>query len=123
MSQRPRNVAQDRLVSLPLLSYSYMQSGMLEAGVCVFAWLTTFVLHDVPLAALPFSYETHWKVGADPIVGTGGTLIDANRQIYVATLAQSVYFATLVLSQVRRALFRSGCHSALRSFRCGTSGY
>jgi len=42
MTFPPRNVKVDRLVSLPLLGYSYLQAGLIETGVClvVYFWVS-----------------------------------------------------------------------------------
>lgn len=100
MAHKARNIETDRLVSKQLMGYAYLQAGCLEALVCVLAWLNVFTSHNVPLSALPFSFEENWKQGAPPIVGTDGRLIFDEEQIDLLHLSQSVWFVTLVSSQV-----------------------
>jgi sodium/potassium-transporting ATPase subunit alpha len=99
MAHAPRNIATDRLVSWSLFAYAYLIVGMAEALVCIGAWLAVFSFNNVPLAALPFSYETHWKVNATALVGNDGALINDVEQVRIANVAQSVWFMTIVLSQ------------------------
>lgn len=49
----PRNPAKDKLVTLPLMFYSYFQSGIIETGCCYFVFfmvrLNTFLLLKIDL--------------------------------------------------------------------------
>jgi sodium/potassium-transporting ATPase subunit alpha len=100
MAQRPRNVATDRLVSWTLFFYAYVVIGTFEALVCIAAWLTVFSVNNVPLSALPWSYETNWKLNGTAIIGNDGALISDVEQVQIANVAQSVWFVTIVLSQL-----------------------
>jgi sodium/potassium-transporting ATPase subunit alpha len=105
MSQMPRNVNTDRLVSWQLLSYSYLQAGVVISLVCVGAWLAVFTNNNVPLSALPFSYETKWMANATSITGIDLTLINADEQVRILSIAQSVFFTVLVVSQLWHVWF------------------
>jgi sodium/potassium-transporting ATPase subunit alpha len=105
MSQKPRDVKTDRLVSWQLLSYAYLQAGIIISLVCVGAWLAVFTNNNVPLSALPFSYETQWMATAPDITGIDSQPITAAEQVRILSLGQSVFFTALVMSQLWHVWF------------------
>ena len=50
MARPPRDIATERLVSLPLLLYVYATMGLAQAAVCVGAYLWVFTDRGVPLS-------------------------------------------------------------------------
>ena len=65
MERPPRNIATDRLVSMPLLIYAYLIMGLAESLVCFGAYMWTFHVRGVP-------YNTIFLT--DPDDGVWGTL-------------------------------------------------
>lgn len=49
MNRPPRDIATERLVSLPLLVYSYITMGLAESLVCMGAYLWVFTTHGIKL--------------------------------------------------------------------------
>jgi hypothetical protein len=50
MQRPPRDIAVDRLVSMPLLLYAYLTMGIAESIACVISYLWTFLYNDVSLS-------------------------------------------------------------------------
>ena len=99
MNRPPRNIAKERLVSLPLLVYAYVIIGLAESIVCIGAYLWTFTLNDVPLRLiwLVDADEDAWDAQAgrndaeNPVdLGIGREPADAGRQ---ATIVRQVRHA------------------------------
>jgi sodium/potassium-transporting ATPase subunit alpha len=98
MRRRPRRVGKDRLVSRPLLGYAYLQAGVLEALVCIGAYLWVFQDYGVPLSSLPFSQD-YWKSDAANLTLPDGRVLTAADQMDVLAHVQSAWMFTLVASQ------------------------
>lgn len=117
LSRPPRDLKKDRLVSFPLLSYSYLVVGMLEAAICTVAYLVSFLHNDVDLADLPFSAEDHWHKDADPLM-SNGRVIGAAEQERIAGEARSAWYISLIICQFIHIWFvRSRFSSIIH--RCG----
>lgn len=89
MNRPPRDIATERLVSLPLLAYAYIWIGLFgEAMVCMGAYLWVFTHHGVPHSAIFLidGGDTSWQSQADRIedgdrtVQAGGNEYDAEQQ-------------------------------------------
>lgn len=85
MSRPPRNIATERLVSLPLLLYAYIIMGLAESICCFGAYLWVFSEHDVPASEIFLldPEESTWNVKAGSIDGPvtiEGEVLDAERQ-------------------------------------------
>ena len=104
MQRPPRNPQKDRLVSLPLLTYAYLQAGVVHAivGVLVYVWV--FMHNHVPMSALPFSTSNGYFIPG----GTANLTVDyygteytfsPEEQQNILLTAQSGWFMSLVFGQ------------------------
>lgn len=97
MERPPRDRQTDRLVRPSLLAYSYLQAGIVEAGIALIAYLLVFVSNGVPLSALPgFAAGTSDAVLTLP----SGRLMGHEEQVSLATMAATAFYINLILSQV-----------------------
>ena len=61
MERPPRNAKTDKLVSKQLLGYSYLQAGVIESIVCLFAYFHVFLHYDIPMTSLVNTNRDYWK--------------------------------------------------------------
>ena len=108
---RPPRSQKDRMVSFPVLSYSYLQAGIIETLACFLTFFSVFWYHGVPASLLPLSSDTYWKSGA-PDLYIDGELYDADRQVNILAEAQCAWFITLVMCQMSHIWM---CKSRTRS--------
>lgn len=106
MDRPPRNIAVERLVSFPLLTYSYVIMGVAEMIICMGAYLWVFSHYGVPASEIflldPNDGEV-WRVQADLIrdepVIIDGVTYDAERQADITRQANAAWYITLIMSQ------------------------
>lgn len=121
MLRRPRNSKKDRLVSLQLLLYSYLQVGIIESIACVFTYFFVFWWYGIPPGALVFTSKTYFKDGA-PDWTVNGKVFTAADQLYILAVANGAYYITLVMAQMghiwmcktrTQSIFRHGVRNML----------
>lgn len=56
MDRPPRNAKTDKLVGLKLLSYSYLQAGIIESIICIIAYFSVFMTYGIKIGWLPGMY-------------------------------------------------------------------
>jgi sodium/potassium-transporting ATPase subunit alpha len=119
MKRTPRNVKKDRLVTRPLLIYSYLMMGLFESGAGLFAFFWTFWDYGYSPSNLFYSGDHHWNPavvdnqyfdcswsnittanGTTSTAGPYGPLcISPSDQITKAGYAASGYYIAVILSQ------------------------
>ena len=100
MDRPPRNCKTDRLVSFRLLSYSYMQAGVIEVFWCFIAYFVFYGFNStcqVPSSDLFGLSSDHFndKIDHDNFYGS----CDSNTQINVLQRVQTAWYVTVVLGQ------------------------
>eukprot|EP01094_Clydonella_sp_ATCC50884_P000582 TRINITY_DN10456_c0_g1_i1.p1 TRINITY_DN10456_c0_g1~~TRINITY_DN10456_c0_g1_i1.p1 ORF type:complete len:981 (+),score=263.73 TRINITY_DN10456_c0_g1_i1:153-3095(+) len=99
MNQPPRDIENDRLVSFPLVAYSYLEVGVLEAVVCFLAYLFTFATFGIMLPDLLFDDGAHFVEGAELFCSSSGKCYAAESQVYILGIVASTWYVTLIVSQ------------------------
>lgn len=99
MCKPPRNIKKDRLVSFPLVAYSYLEVGLLEAVMCFLAYLFAFYTFGIMPLDLLFDDGTHFVDTAEAFCTSSGVCYDAASQVYILSIVASTWYVTLILSQ------------------------
>lgn len=100
MMRPPRNVQTERLVSWRLLSYSYLQAGVIHTLLCFMSFWVVMNYYGFSPSALYLSALNFWATGNDPITTADGRTYNDSQQIDILSKAQTAYWATLVFGQV-----------------------
>jgi magnesium-transporting ATPase (P-type) len=100
MSQPPRDVGKDRLVSTRTVLYFFGTMGCLMTLTCYTSYLFTFHFNGVALSDLINSTDIYWKSDAPVYVGPHGDTLTAQQQLDLVADAQVSYWMTLIVSQV-----------------------
>eukprot|EP00127_Corallochytrium_limacisporum_P006385 Clim_evm96s225 gene=Clim_evmTU96s225 len=98
MDRPPRNAATDRLVNKQLLSYAYLQAGIIELGFCLAAYFWVMSDNNVPTSVL--FHSDFFVDDAPDLTLTNGEIADSDAQADILSKAQTAWFVTLVLSQL-----------------------
>jgi len=93
---RPPRSPKHRIASPQLLSYCYLEAGILEALWCFLAYCLVFLSYGISISSLPFT--SYFQSGADDLVTSHG-VYDADKQLEIVAEAQTAWYACLVLSQ------------------------
>ena len=103
MQRPPRNLKRDRLISGPLLLYSYGFAAFGIIFTCLWAYFQVYVSHGIPVLALAWTAERAFFVGADDFVftNTNGNLqtMTYPEQCDVYYESVSAWYATIILCQ------------------------
>lgn len=99
MKRMPRK-REDRLVDMGLLSFSYLQAGIIESLGALFAYFVVFLTNGVPPSVLLFANFKGWFSRGAPTLNIGGRIYTEARQLQILQTAQSAYFLGMVLMQV-----------------------
>jgi len=99
----PRNMARDRLVSRPLLMYSYLLAGVPSMIVCMFAYFMVYVYHGIPISSLAWSSQKFFKTpdsgGSPDLIVPGGRIFSSDAQWSIYLQSVGAWYATLVMNQ------------------------
>ena len=98
MQRPPRDAKKDRLVSFPLLVYSYCIAGSAEMLTCMAAFFLVYVDSGIPISSLAWSQETYWASGSPDFVANGRVFNDT-QQVALYQESVSSWYATIVLCQ------------------------
>lgn len=98
MQRPPRDLSKDKLVSTPLLFYSYAVVGVLEVITCFISYAMVFWGEDIGLGELLYTAKDYWQDNADAIELSAG-VFTSEQQVDIRNRAQSAWFLTLVLCQ------------------------
>jgi soluble P-type ATPase len=97
----PRDMKRDRLVSTPLLLYTYLLAGVPSMVVCMIAYFCTYLWHGIPIATLAGSSSTYFQVpnGATPDLVVGGKVFNEELQYAIYMQSVGAWYATLIMNQ------------------------
>jgi sodium/potassium-transporting ATPase subunit alpha len=97
----PRDMKRDRLVSTPLLLYTYLLAGVPSMVVCMIAYFCTYLWHGIPIATLAGSSSTYFQVpnGATPDLVVGGKVFNEELQYAIYMQSVGAWYATIVMNQ------------------------
>jgi len=94
MDRPPRNRKVDRLVRPSMLSYAYVQAGLIEAAACLLAYFVVFWTNGVmPTDLFQFG------VNEDFTVTSSGIILTLDEQTRIVNMAMTAFYATLILCQ------------------------
>lgn len=98
MSRPPRDMKKDRLMSSPLLLYSYMIAGMVNVCGCFLAYAAVFWRHDISLSELYLSADEFWQTDAPAFCNASGTrcFTETEQKDILAEACGSWYIALVV---------------------------
>ncbi|TMW67398.1 hypothetical protein Poli38472_011018 [Pythium oligandrum] len=100
MQRPPRDMTKDRLMSPPLLFYSYLVAGMINTTGCFLAYASVFWRHGISLSDVYMSVEDYWQDDAPLLCETNGTrCYDDKQQIDLVAQACSAWYVALVFCQ------------------------
>ena len=98
----PRDMARDRLVSSPLLIYTYLLAGLPSALVCMLAYFSVYLWYGIPVASLAWSSQVYWRTpesGGSPDFIVGSQVFSSAAQWSIYQQSVAAWYATLVLNQ------------------------
>ncbi|VDK88562.1 unnamed protein product [Onchocerca ochengi] len=90
----------DRLVSRPLLVYSYAFIGTIITAGCIISFLFVYRYHNVELTDLFFTADNYWCREAENYTLNNGNVLTPSEQINIKGQAAAAWQITLVVSQV-----------------------
>lgn len=99
MCRPPRDLTKDKLMSAPLLLYSYLIAGMINVTGCFLAYASVYWRAGFSLADLYLSAETYWQEGAELIFNADGVAFDDQAQLQVFYEACGAWYIGLVFCQ------------------------
>lgn len=98
MKRRPRNAQTDRLVTRKLISYSYLQIGVIQAVAGFYSYIVLMGDYGFPAADL-LGLSTDFD-DEDKYILVNNRVWDFDDRDKVLRRAQTSYFVTIVLSQI-----------------------
>uniref|UniRef100_A0A915PV33 Cation-transporting P-type ATPase C-terminal domain-containing protein n=1 Tax=Setaria digitata TaxID=48799 RepID=A0A915PV33_9BILA len=90
----------DRLVSRPLLFYSYGFTGTIITAGCIVSFLFVYRYHNIELKDLLFTADNYWSREAGNFTIQNGDVLSPSEQVYIKGQAAAAWHITLVVSQV-----------------------
>jgi hypothetical protein len=102
MIRPPRDAKKDRLVTAPLMVYSYFFAGVFITMACILAYFLVYTRNGVPAYRMPFTAADFFK---EPTANSTNFIVDEFTQITpqeqyrIFLEAQTAYFINLVLGQ------------------------
>ncbi len=100
MSRPPRDAHTERLVSLPLIFYSYLTAGVIIALGCLTAYLISYRNHGIYPSDLIVSADEFFRDDSTGVYCTSGNLcFSADEQRRIAAEGASCWYIVLVTSQ------------------------
>jgi len=109
MMRPPRNILTDRMVTPPLLVYSYALAGVVEAAASILAFFCVFWANGIDLH--DFFGNTFPDANGNDFVSMGKTF-DADTQKHIMSVANAATYANIVLCQMFHVWF---CRTRLTS--------
>lgn len=97
MRSKPRIVTEDRLISIPLLSYSYFQAGLIETVACLTSYFLAFYYFGISakeVANFDGRYFSPLPIG--PYLGDNGEIYSVERQLQIMRVVHGTYYLSMV---------------------------
>lgn len=95
---RPPRSKDDTMVSFSLLSFSYLQMGVLSTLACFFSYFVTMNHFGIAPHMLPGLSKNYFKDKSPPL-RVGHMIYTSKDQAWILANAQSAYFLTIVMVQ------------------------
>ena len=101
MSHKPRDIEKDRLVTPQLVSYAYLEVGIIEAAACFIAYTIGFLQYGITLGDLAFTDDKYFEDDSPPLCASAGSMkcYGRDEQIDILYRVRSTWYMTLVISQ------------------------
>ena len=105
MNRPPRNVHQDKLVGLPLLSYAYLVAGLFEAIGCLYVYFEVFYFYGfTPSFIIQHGANYFREDSEDVSIYTSANpytpiTYTSEQQNHILHRVQSAYFLTIIITQ------------------------
>lgn len=99
MKRLPRNVHTDHLVTAPLVAYSYLEIGVIEAIACVTSYIIAFHTFDISMTDIAFTDDKFFEEDSEDLCVGNGKCYDADEQIDILRQVTATWYMTLILSQ------------------------
>jgi sodium/potassium-transporting ATPase subunit alpha len=100
----PRNIRTESLVSWNLLSYGYLQIGVIHTLFSLLSFWLVMNSYGFTPSSLTFTATDFWSDTADSITASSGEVYNSSAQMQILSEAQTAYWATLVLGQFAHML-------------------
>lgn len=98
MQRGPRNIKENRLVSTTLLSYAYLQAGVLEAIACLLAYTWVFLHNGLQLSDIVLT-DDRFAENGEPFEANG-RVYSFEEQTAILREARAAWYLTLVVGQL-----------------------
>jgi len=95
---RPPRSKEDSMVSFGLLSFSYLQMGVIETMACFFSYFVVMNHFGISPKMLPGLSKKYFKDNA-PLLKVGNHIYTSKDQAWILANAQSAYFLGIVMVQ------------------------
>jgi sodium/potassium-transporting ATPase subunit alpha len=100
MMRPPRSTKTDRMVTGPLIFYSYCVAGVVESVASFLAFFCVFWSHGIDLSDLMAPVGTvYWISGAPDFVSRGNTFSSSD-QVSILSVGNAACYANIVLCQI-----------------------
>ncbi|KAJ0404955.1 hypothetical protein ATCC90586_002714 [Pythium insidiosum] len=100
MRRPPRDQHKDRLVSLPLVLYSYCIAGTINVSGCFLAYASVYWRNDISLKDIFMSSADNWVENASVLCINGGArCLSSKEQEDIAAEARSAWYVGVVACQ------------------------
>ncbi|KAL0490061.1 sodium/potassium-transporting ATPase subunit alpha [Acrasis kona] len=98
--KRPPRKRTDRLVTLNLLLYCYLQAGVVVSCGGFFAYLLVYARNGFEPSSLPLLYfNGYFQRGAAPLTNSVGSVLNEGDQLYLLHLGWSAFYAAILVGQ------------------------
>ena len=100
LERPPRNLQKDRLMSYKLLSYSYLQAGIIEAFFCFVAYFWVYTDYGLSIGELFLLSPNFFSTSAtSTYISQAGNVYTAAEQTVILNTGSTAWFVTCVMGQ------------------------
>jgi sodium/potassium-transporting ATPase subunit alpha len=99
MQRPPRDLTTDKLVSTPLLIYSYLVAGITMSGFGFLAYCVVFLQNDIPIAELFLSGDRYFQYNCPNFCTLAGKCFTADQQMNILAESCSAFYIVIVFGQ------------------------
>lgn len=100
LDRPPRDIKKDRLMSFRLLSYSYLQAGVIETMFCFVAFFWVYLDYGLQIGELFFLSPTYFNANTKVnYVSLSEKVYSIEEQMVILKTGAAAYYVTLVMGQ------------------------